>query len=111
MTTLTRREDVCVLAVAGDLTKATVKQFDTLVSQCLTEDAHDFVVDLAACNRVDSAGLEALTRLNRACRERLGMAKLCLLPENLKKIMEITRLEKKLDISATLDEAIAALKQ
>ncbi|HRX83526.1 MAG TPA: STAS domain-containing protein [Phycisphaerae bacterium] len=110
MTTLTREQDVCVLGVEGELNKATVSQFQELVDQCLAQDARDFVVDLLDCTGIDSAGLETLTRLNRTCQEKLGMAKLCNLSESMEKIMEITRLRNELDQCVTLEDALAALK-
>jgi anti-anti-sigma factor len=111
MTTLTRRDDICVLGVSGDLNKTTVGQFNSIVSQCLGENAHDFVVNLTDCGGVDSLGLEAITQLNRDSRERLGMSRLCGLNATMKKILEITRLDRQLDISSTVDDAIEALKQ
>jgi len=110
MTTLTRTNDVCVLAVEGELNKATIDQFQRLVDSCLTENAHDFVVDLLDCTGIDSRGLETLTQLNRTCHEKLGMAKLCNLNDAMKKVLEITRLNDQLDVCTTLDEAMAALK-
>ena len=110
MTTLTRQDDVCILAIEGELNKATVEQFRELTEQCFAEDARDFVVDFADCTGVDSKGLEALTWLNREAQERLGMAKLSMLSEAMEKVMEITRLDQQVDIRVTLEEALAALK-
>jgi stage II sporulation protein AA (anti-sigma F factor antagonist) len=110
MTTLTRQKDVCVLSLEGELNKATVDQFQQLVDECLVKDARDFVVDLADCTGIDSRGLEAITLLNRTCQEKLGMAKLCNLNKTMEKIFELTRLNNDLDLCATLEEALAALK-
>lgn len=110
MTTLTQQGDVSILTVEGELNRPAVAQFRGLVDECLGHDARDFVVDLVECTGVDSAGLEALTGLNRQCQERLGMLKLCALSDMLEKIVEITRLDRQLDICVTLEEALAALK-
>jgi anti-anti-sigma factor len=110
VTTLTRQNDVCVLAVEGELNKVTVGQFQQLVADCLADDARDFVVDLLDCTGMDSRGLEAITQLDRTCQEKLGMAKLCNLSETMEKIMEITRLTEQLDLCITREDAIAALK-
>lgn len=71
----------------------------------------DFVVDLVDCTGMDSAGLEALLWLSRTCQERLGMLKLCALSEALEKVLEITRLNQRLETCVTLDEAVSALKK
>lgn len=110
MTTLTKKGDVCVLTIEGELTKATVDQFQQLVDQCLLEDARDFVVHCAECSGVDSKGLEAITQLHRSCQEKLGMAKVCELSATVDKVLEITRLNAELDICESLEEALAALK-
>ncbi len=110
MTTLTKQGDICVLAIEGELNKATVDQFQSLVDECVGADARDFVIDFLDCTGVDSMGLEALTRLRRDCEERLGMAKLCTLSESMAKVFEMTRLDKQLDICVTMEEALAALK-
>jgi anti-anti-sigma factor len=110
MTTLTRQDDACILAVEGELNRTSVDQFRGLVQQCLDDNAHDFVVDLIECTGVDSAGLEAFTWLSRTCQERLGMAKLCAPSDALEKILEITRLKQQLEVCITLEEALAALK-
>jgi anti-anti-sigma factor len=110
MTTLSKQDDVCVLTIEGELTKATVDQFQELVDASLREDARDFVVQCAECSGMDSKGLEALTALHRVCQERLGMAKLCGLTETLAKILEITRLADELEVCESLEEALSALK-
>jgi len=110
MTTQTRSGDICILTVEGELNKATVDQFQELVDACLQQDARDFVIDLRDCTGVDSRGLEALTRLNRTCQEKLGMARLCCLTETMAKILEVTRLRETLEACKTQAEAIAALK-
>lgn len=109
MTNKTMRDNVCVLAVEGELNKATVDQFRELVDSAVAESAHDFVIDFADCTGVDSIGLETLTQLHRECQERLGMCKICTLSEPLEKVMEVTRLDKQLDMCVTLDEALEAL--
>jgi len=110
MTTLSRKNDVCVLAVAGELNKATVGQFQQLVDECLLDDARDFVVECTECTGIDSQGLEALTRLNRSCQEKLGMSKIASPGDWLTKVFEITRLNEELETCQTLDEALTALK-
>ena len=109
MTNSTMRDNVCVLAIEGELNKTTVDQFRELVDEAVGNVAHDFVIDFADCTGVDSVGLEALTQLHRECQERLGMCKICTLSEPIEKVMEVTRLDKQLESCVTLEEAIAAL--
>jgi len=109
-TTLTQHDDVSVLSVDGELMTPTVGQFRRLVEQCRQRDTRDFVVDLSRARGLDSAGLEALTALQRECEEQLGLLKLCGLSETLRKIMEMTRLDRRFDCQPTLADALAAMR-
>ncbi|GJM25846.1 MAG: anti-sigma factor antagonist [Phycisphaerae bacterium] len=109
MTSSTMRDNVCILAIEGELNKTTVDQFRELVDAAVVENTPDFVIDCTDCTGVDSVGLEALTQLHRECQERLGMCKVCTLSEPMEKVMEVTRLDKQLELCVTLDEALAAL--
>lgn len=110
MTTATQQDNVCILAIEGELNKSTSDQFKDLVDSALADNAHDFVVDFVDCTGLDSTGLETLTWLHRNCQERLGMCKLCTLSDSLEKVMEVTRLDKDLDLCVTIEDAMAALK-
>ncbi len=110
MATLSKQNDVSILKIDGALSRVNVDEFRRMATEAMADDARDFVVDFSGCMSIDSAGLEALTWLNRECEERLGMAKLCALDEDMRKILELTRLDKQLDVLETLDDAMAALK-
>ncbi len=107
---ISKEGDVCIVKVRGGFARNEDDPFRESVERYLSEDVRDFVVDLSECERLDSVGLEMLTWLKRQCQERLGMAKLCSLDEDLRKILEITRLDKELDVCEDVREAIAALK-
>lgn len=110
MTTLTRQDDVQILTIDGGLTASSVGQFKELAQSAMAADARDFIVNLQDCTSLDSAALESLTWLHRECTERLGMCKLCMLNETLEKILEMTRLDRQLDVCLSLDEALESLK-
>jgi anti-anti-sigma factor len=101
--------NVCVLKVEGALSDAAVKQFRKGVEQAFATDGRDFVVDFADATGIDSAGLEALTWLKRECDERLGLMRLCNLPETTRKILELTRLDRQLEQYQVEDETWTSL--
>jgi len=105
---VTAREDdnVCVLTIDGELSDANVKELRNHVEQSFAGDGRDFVVDLAETTGIDSAGLEALTWLKRECDERLGLMKLCNLSDAMKKIFEMTRLDRRFEQYEFTDEAL-----
>lgn len=104
--TATQNRDVTVLEVAGELTWDSVARFAEVVDRALLNGQRDFIVNLAQVESIDSAGLEALTALQRKCEEQLGMARFCVPGPELQKIFEMTRLSKSLIISADLEEAM-----
>lgn len=110
MTTITRHDDVHILNIDGGLIASSVGEFKELAETAMANDARDFIVNLQDCTSLDSAALEALTWLQRECTDRLGMCKLCMLSETLEKILEMTRLDRQLDVCLSLDEAIESLK-
>ncbi len=104
--TATKDGNVCVLAVDGELIGANVKKFRDLVRQAVAGDSNDFVVDLSKITGIDSEGLEALTWLKRERDEELGMVKLCHQSDPMKKILEMTRLNRQFEQYEFLDEAL-----
>ena len=108
-TTLETHGEANVLTVDGELVAATVGEFRRLVEQCRKRDGRDFVIDLEHATAVDSAGLEALTALKRECDECLGLVKLCGLDDTLRKILEMTRLDRSFDVRADVKQALAVL--
>jgi anti-anti-sigma factor len=101
--------NVCVLKVEGALSDASVRQFRTGVEHAFADDGRDFVVDFADATGIDSAGLEALTWLKRECDERLGLMRLCNLPETMRRILEMTRLDRQLEQYEIEDETWKSL--
>ncbi len=88
----TATADLTLLKVSGDLAGTNAEDLRNLISECLAEGRHDYIIDLADAPNCDSAGLETLTWLERECADRLGIVKLCGLSGSFTKILEITRL-------------------
>lgn len=84
--------DVTVLRLDGDLLGLNAEELKAVARESLKEGRRDFIVDLSDANVCDSAGLEALTWLQRQCEERLALIKLTGLNDTVRKILEITRL-------------------
>ena len=91
----TATADITLLKVTGDLAGTNAEELRNVISECLAQGRHDYVIDLIDAPNCDSAGLEALTWLERECAERLGIVKLCGLSESFTKILEITRLSER----------------
>jgi anti-sigma B factor antagonist len=64
--------DSFVVAVHGEVDLASVAALDAATSRALASDARRIVIDLGACEFLDSTGLHALVRLHRRVTRRAG---------------------------------------
>lgn len=102
---------VCVLSIDGDFSGPEVeparKAFNEQIDQ---KQIVDFVVDMEKSGFVDSEGLELLVGMKRKCEELFGQFKLASIDENVKKILEITRLEQRFECHPDLAAALKTMR-
>ncbi len=98
-------DDLTIIAVAGEFFADVVPRFNQAVAEALQAGRRDFLVDLSQTRALDSSALEALTALGRRTQDQLGMLHLCVTDAVLRKVFEITRLERQLTIHHSLEEA------
>jgi anti-sigma B factor antagonist len=99
-----------VLNLKGELTEdtlATVSQ--TIDHQLLEEDVVDVVLNMENVPFVDSNVLEYLLGLQDRLLERMGQVKLLRCDENVRKILEITRLESSFEMFKETHEAVKTI--
>ena len=102
---------VCVIAPAGDFAGENSAQARKAVETHIdTKQIVNFVVDFEKAGFVDSEGLELLLWMKRKCEDLFGQIKLASLDENLKKILEITRLEPRFECHADLPSALKTMR-
>jgi anti-anti-sigma factor len=101
-------DQVCVIAVEGDFSgdqsAATRKAVEETIDQ---KQIVDFVVDMEKAGFIDSEGLETLLWMKHRCEELFGQFRVANMDENVRKILEMTRLEHRFE---THPELAAALK-
>lgn len=100
------KRGVQTLTVEGSLCGEGVQRFVAVVEPLLQRDEREYIVDCTSISEIDSAGLSALTWLERQCSERLGSVKLCGLNPELTTILTMTRLADRFECYATMDEAL-----
>jgi anti-anti-sigma factor len=102
---------VCVMSLDGDFAAEQVpsarKAFDELIDK---RQVIDFVIDFEKSGLVDSEGLELLLWMKRRCEELFGQFKLAGLDENLRKILEITRLDRRFESHQDLTAALKTMR-
>lgn len=102
---------VCVMTLDGDFlgedVSAARKAAETVID---TKQIVQFVIDFEKSGFADSEGLEALIWLKRQCEDRFGQIKLAALDENMKKILEMTRLEHRFECHPDLPSALKTMR-
>lgn len=102
---------ICVLAVEGDFSGEQIeparKAFD---EQMVAKQIVDFVVDMEKAPFIDSEGLELLLSMKSRCEDAFGQLKLAHLDDNVRKILELTRLEQRFECHPTLPAALKNMR-
>jgi len=104
--TLTQYGEVTVLNLKDDLVGQEVESFTHRASQAISSRQVQMVIDMSHCKGIDSAGLEALLDLQGKCETEFGTAKLCGLDDTCKRILEITRINRRFETFDTLEAAV-----
>lgn len=103
--------NVCVMTLGGDFVGEDVVQARKLVEdQIDNKQIVHFVVDFEKAGFVDSEGLEALLWIKRKVEDLFGQVKLACLDENLRKIMEVTRLEHRFQCHPDITSAVKTMR-
>jgi anti-anti-sigma factor len=102
---------VTVIAIEGDLAGDGAIQ----AAKAFDESTHDaaasqVVFDLEKTQFIDSQGLEVLTRSLARCESRGGKAILASPSDHCRKVLELTRLDKRFETHANVPAALKSLR-
>lgn len=104
-------DGICVLSVGGDLAgEAVTAARRGAADQIEQRNIVQVVVDLEQTAFVDSAGLEALLWIKRRCEESCGQMKLAGISSNVRKILEMTRLDHQFQTAADVTAALKMMR-
>lgn len=98
--------NVTVLTVRDDLAGEALPSFVNKVGKEMDAGQRYFVVDCSGVHGIDSAGLESLLDVQDRCEGHVGAVKLCSLDETCRKILEITRLDRRFEVFEDLESAV-----
>lgn len=102
---------VCVMTVTGDLSGPDAESARKIVDDLIEKrQIIDYIVDLEKCEFIDSEGLEALAAVKKKCEDMFGQVKLVHLDDNCKKILEITRLDRRFECHAEVAQALKTMR-
>ena len=102
---------VCVIEVQGDfLSESAVSAKQAMEEHVDNRRIVDFVIDFKKSAFIDSDGLEGLLWMKRRSEDLFGRLKLVNLDENLKKILEMTRLDHRFECQNDLATALKTMR-
>lgn len=103
-------DQLSVVTLRGDLAAELADELRKLAIDRMSHNVRDFVLDASGMEFVDSQGLEALLWLQDQASEKLGQVRIAALSENVRKILEITRLATRFDCHPDVDSAVKSLR-
>jgi anti-sigma B factor antagonist len=99
---------VCVVTVTGEVDVATAPDFRDALTAAVEDDSTDgIVVELSGVTFLDSTALTALVRCFEQQKTRLQRLSLVSNDSRVTALLEVTRLDRLLEVFATRDEAVA----
>lgn len=103
-------DQTSVITVKGELTADQIEPFRRLVLERLADKARDIVLELSQAEFIDSKGLESVLWAQEQCADRLGQICIAAPGENLRKILELTRLAPRFPCHADVESALKSLR-
>ena len=100
-----------ILNCKGELTEDSLTAFKQVVDhQLMGKEVIDLVLNLEQVPFIDSAGMEYLLDLQELLAARLGQVKFIKPDDNVRKILEITRLEGAFETFKDVNEAVKVIQ-
>lgn len=104
-----------VIAVRGELDLSTAPELEGPLDDAILSGDASVLVDLSECEFIDSTGIALIVRawqqLDRgADGEGEGRVVICSFNDQVRRVLEVTGLERSIPIHGTRDEALAALR-
>ena len=101
-----QRNDLAVVAVAGELDMATAPQLQDEITDQLDRGQTRLVFDLTDVSFCDSTGLSVFVRAKNSCDEAGGIVRLAAPQRGVLRILQVSGLVEVLQTYATVDEAV-----
>lgn len=99
-------DNVVVIKVAGRIDSHSVQRLRQQLAYSADGQQNNIVLDLAGVDFIDSSGLAAIVHGMKQCRAVGGDLRLCKPPQAVRMVLELTRLDKALDIFPNQESAL-----
>lgn len=100
--------NVTVVAVKGEVDATNVGDLHATFDELVNLGVQEYVIDLSHVTFMDSSGLAALAKLYKRIRIGHGDVRLCCLPPEMRRIIELTRFDRVFDIFDSRAAAVAS---
>jgi anti-anti-sigma factor len=103
------RPGLLIVSVTGELDQSTAPELREALVASVAEPAEPILVDLNDCDFIDSTGLSLLVETKRRLEENQTRFGVCCPDADVRRLLEITGIDRALGLYGTRDEAIAGL--
>ncbi len=101
-------DTVTVLKISGRIDTHSVHRLRQQLFLAANGADKNIVLDLAGVDFIDSSGLATIVQTMKQCRAGRGDLRLCKPTQSVRMVLELTRLDKALDIFPTQESALAS---
>ncbi len=102
--------NVLVAHTPDELTEDTAQLVRDTLLQAINEGQTSIVLQMDRTDCYDSVGLETLLDIQDAAREKGGNLKICGLEDPGRKILEVTRLDHRIDVFPSVIDAVSSFR-
>jgi anti-anti-sigma factor len=105
-------DSICAFTLAGELDHATAPELRGPLDAAIEEGINCVLIDLSDCTFIDSTGLSVIVHAHSALNgdNRSGQLEICCPDPQVRRLLEITGVDRALGLHQTRDEALEALK-
>ncbi len=103
-------EHISLLTLSGEFTADDTEQFRRATQERVSNGARHIVLDIENVDFIDSAGLEALLRLQERLGEQAGQLRLIKLDPSVERILALTRLDLAFETHESVEQAVRSLR-
>ena len=101
-----KKGDIVVVAIDGDIEFDDSIQLNELFGTIIKEGNPKIVLDLSACNYIDSSGIGALVEGLKTTQKASGDFRLCNLNDDFQEILMMTRIIKYFQVFNSVEDAV-----
>jgi anti-sigma B factor antagonist len=103
------QDGLLTVSVIGELDQSTAPDLRQALAPSLAEPTDPILVDLSGCDFIDSTGLSLLVETKRRLEEHQKRFGVCCPDADVRRLLELTGIDRALGLYETRDEAVTGL--